>query len=63
MRSIFNISYRKIGGLRFLKIGRLTLSWSLAQAYRPFKARNVNEAYDNLCWAVDEVKQLDRSQG
>jgi hypothetical protein len=60
MPRIFNVSYRKVGGLRFLKIGRLTLTWSIAERYRPFKARNVVEAYDNLCLAVDEVRQLDR---
>jgi hypothetical protein len=59
MTHIFNVSYRKVGGLRFLKIGRLTLSWSIAERYRPFKARNVIEAYDNLCLAIDEVRQID----
>jgi hypothetical protein len=63
MTPILNISYRKVGGLRFLKIGRLTLSWALAERYRPFKARNVNEAYDNLCFYIEETKQLDRRQG
>jgi hypothetical protein len=60
MNRIFNISYRKIGGLRFLKIGRLTLSWSLAERYRPFKARNTAEAYDNLLGAIDDIRQLNR---
>lgn len=31
---MFNVSYRKIGGLRFLKVGRLTLSWSVSREYR-----------------------------
>lgn len=29
-----NISYRKVGGLRFVKIGRLTFSWSVSREYR-----------------------------
>jgi hypothetical protein len=31
----FNISYRKVGGLRFVKIGRLTFMWCVSRAYRP----------------------------
>jgi len=31
------ISFRRVGGLRFLKIGRLTVSWSVAKAYQPLK--------------------------
>jgi hypothetical protein len=31
----FNISFRRVGGLRFLKLGRLTVSWSVSRAYRP----------------------------
>lgn len=34
---MFNVSYRRVGGLRFLKVGRLTVSWSVAAAYRPFR--------------------------
>lgn len=34
-RRAFGVSTRKIGGLRFLKIGRLTLSWSVSRRYRP----------------------------
>lgn len=29
------VSYRKVGGLRFLKIGRLSLSVCVARSYRP----------------------------
>lgn len=36
--TFFNVSYRKVGGIRFLKIGRLTLSWCVSTAYRPLKA-------------------------
>lgn len=34
---MLNISYRRIGGLRFLKLGRLTLSWCISDYYRPIK--------------------------
>ena len=33
-----NISYRKVGGLRFVKIGRLTVSWSVSRQYRDLNA-------------------------
>lgn len=31
------VSFRRVGGIRFLKIGRLTVSWSIsrAPAFRP----------------------------
>jgi len=32
---MFNISCRKVGGLRFLKVGRLTFMFCLSAAYRP----------------------------
>lgn len=31
----FNVSIRKVGGLRFVKVGRLTVSWSIAKTYKP----------------------------
>lgn len=31
----FNISWRKVGGLRFLKLGRLTLMFCVSNSYRP----------------------------
>jgi hypothetical protein len=35
---MFNVSYRKVGGPRFLKIGRLCFSWCVTAEYKPFKA-------------------------
>jgi hypothetical protein len=32
---LFNISWRRVGGLRFLKIGRLTFMLSVSREYRP----------------------------
>ena len=32
---MFNISYRKVGGLRFLKVGRLTFMWCVSRQYKP----------------------------
>jgi hypothetical protein len=29
------VSYRKVGGLRFLKVGRLSLSFCVTRVYRP----------------------------
>ncbi len=33
--TLFNISTRRVGGLRFLKIGRLTFCFSISREYRP----------------------------
>lgn len=32
---VFNISARKVGGLRFLKIGRFTFMFCVSRRYRP----------------------------
>jgi hypothetical protein len=32
---MLNISWRRVGGLRFLKLGRLTLMVCLSREYRP----------------------------
>jgi hypothetical protein len=44
MASALNIASRKVGGLRFLRIGRLTISWSISAAYRPFPALDARKA-------------------
>ncbi len=38
MPPIFNVSYRKVGGLRFVRIGRLQLSFCVV------KRRSINDA-------------------
>jgi hypothetical protein len=35
---MFNVSYRKVGGLRFLKLGRLTFMWCVSRQYKPLHA-------------------------
>ena len=35
---IFNVSARKVGGLWFLKLGRLTISWSVSRQIVPVPA-------------------------
>lgn len=37
MTGFLNFSTRKVGGLRFVKIGRLTLSYSIARRHAPFR--------------------------
>lgn len=33
---MFNISYKRVGGLRFVKFGKLTISWSISRRqWRP----------------------------
>jgi hypothetical protein len=45
---MFNISYRRVGGLRFLKLGRLTISWCLTRSYRPFKRPVANRMMETV---------------
>jgi len=33
--SVFNISARRVGGIRFLKVGRFCFSFCLTREYRP----------------------------
>lgn len=33
---MFNFSTRRVGGLRFVKIGRLTFMFCVSRDYRPF---------------------------
>lgn len=40
MERVWNITWRKVGGLWFVKVGRLTLSFSVARAYRPLRCNN-----------------------
>lgn len=35
--SFFNVSFRKVGGVRFLKVGRFFFAFGLASTYRPIK--------------------------
>jgi len=34
-RSVINADYRRVGGIRFVKIGRLTFSFCISRSYRP----------------------------
>jgi hypothetical protein len=36
MFRFLNIGTRRVGGLRFIKVGRLTVSYSVSRSYRPF---------------------------
>jgi len=31
LRDAFNVSYRKVGGLHFVKLGRITLMWCVSK--------------------------------
>lgn len=35
MRSLFNFDTRRVGGIRFLKLGRLTFSFCVSAEFRP----------------------------
>lgn len=43
--TIFNVSTRKVGGIRFLKIGRLTFSFCVSARYRPIGKRPVAQTH------------------
>ncbi len=34
MERIFNVSFRKVGGIRFLKVGRFFFSFGMSRTYR-----------------------------
>lgn len=38
MQRVFNVSSRKVGGIWFVKIGRLTFSFCVSRAYHPVGA-------------------------
>lgn len=39
MLGFLNVSYRKVGGLHFVKFGRINFSWSVSKAYKPTVAQ------------------------
>jgi len=41
---MLNISYRKVGGLRFLKLGRLTFMWCVSRQYKPLHAGSIRRS-------------------
>ncbi len=36
----FNISSRRVGGIRFIKLGRFTISFCVSRTYRSIKGSN-----------------------
>lgn len=38
-RSLINADHRKVGAIHFVKIGRLTISVTLSQSYRPIRRK------------------------
>ena len=36
--AVFNLSYRKVGGLHFIKVGRITLMFCLSRRYKSLHA-------------------------
>jgi len=37
---MFNLSTRRIGGIRFIKLGRLCLSFCVTRAYKPISSHS-----------------------
>jgi len=46
--NIFNFSQRKVGGIRFVKLGRFNVSFSLSRAYRPIGEPVVAPSIDSV---------------
>lgn len=52
---MFNVAFKRVGVMRFLKVGRLNVSWSVASEFKPFREtakakprvsrKAINEAY------------------
>ena len=36
MLKFFNVATRRVGGLRFIKLGRITLMFCVSREFRPF---------------------------
>lgn len=52
---MLNIDTIKVGGIRFIKIGRLTLSFCASTRYKPFK-RWTREAVTHMCeYAIERA--------
>jgi len=65
MNKVFNVSCRKVGGIRFLKVGRFNVSWSVSRAYRPIGEKSARAAmcsgpfWDELEAMASELRALD----
>ena len=44
MLHLLNIDFRRVGAISFLKVGRLTLSWSVSRAYAPIGSKRPTAA-------------------
>ena len=42
---MLNVSYRKVGGLRFLKLGRMTFMFCLSRQYKSLHNAAIPAAY------------------
>jgi hypothetical protein len=45
MVPMFNLSYRKVGGIRFVKLGRFCFSFCVCREYKPLKEPFRSDAY------------------
>jgi hypothetical protein len=41
---MLNIAYRRVGAIRFVKLGRLTLSFCVSREFKPFAAPKTKRA-------------------
>lgn len=55
--NIFNVSLKKIGGIKFLKVGRFTLSFSVSTR-SAYLAKQQYEARVRVIYSMNDVDRL-----
>lgn len=64
MANIFNVSFRRVGGLRFLKVGRLTVTLAVSRTLAPrYAAKPVVEASGDGFKAIVKLYRNGRLRG
>ena len=58
MPPVFNLSYRKVGGLRFVRIGKLGFSWYITN--KPAKVARTHRASPRI---IGDVKYYREYEG
>ncbi len=54
---MFNVSYKRVGGLAFLKIGRINISWSVTskEKFAEMERRRARHSDDKYLYQVSEL--------
>lgn len=46
--ALIHVRYHKRGGMRFLRLGRINISWSVSRMYRPLSCRQERRVLANV---------------